>query len=173
MSKRSIWCEFDKDTRKYIKKRDKEQCVVCHRKGALQIMHIFLSRAHGGHGCKENGCLGCITCHRIIDNPIGKEEQKLSQEKMEIAKNYLINAEHLKVDKEFIDSLHYHKQIQRYSNVVVNTHKDFKRCDDCKYCIKITNAKNSIPTYMCQRLNKQISHKGSVCSYFNQKIDKY
>ena len=46
MSTRSKWCEFDKETRKYIKKRDNNECVICHSKGALQIAHIFLSRAN-------------------------------------------------------------------------------------------------------------------------------
>ena len=48
MSKRSQWCEFDKETRKYIKKRDNNECVICHREGALEAMHIFVSRAKGG-----------------------------------------------------------------------------------------------------------------------------
>ena len=52
MTKRSNWCEFDKEARKLIKKRDNNECVICHKKGALQIMHIFLSRAKGGKGCK-------------------------------------------------------------------------------------------------------------------------
>ena len=47
MSKRSNFTEFDKETRKYIKKRDKDKCVICGAKGGLQIMHIFLSRAKG------------------------------------------------------------------------------------------------------------------------------
>ena len=58
MTKRSMWCEFDKDTRKYIKKRDNDRCIICGNKKTLQIMHVFLSRAHGGKGSKENGCLG-------------------------------------------------------------------------------------------------------------------
>ena len=58
MSKRSNWCDYDKNTRKYIKKRDNDKCVLCGAKGALQIMHVFISRAKGGKGCKENGVLG-------------------------------------------------------------------------------------------------------------------
>ena len=34
MSTRSNWSEFDKETRKYIKKRDGEKCIICHSKGA-------------------------------------------------------------------------------------------------------------------------------------------
>ena len=37
MSKRSNFTEFDKETRKYIKKRDKDKCVICGAKGGLQI----------------------------------------------------------------------------------------------------------------------------------------
>ena len=77
MSIRTQWTDFDKETRKYIKKRDNNQCVICHSKGALQIMHIFLSRGQGGKGCKENGCLGCIKCHKILDNPIGEQENRI------------------------------------------------------------------------------------------------
>ena len=53
MTKRSMWCEFDKDTRKYIKKRDNDRCIICGNKGALQIMHVFLSRAHEEKAVKK------------------------------------------------------------------------------------------------------------------------
>ena len=29
MSKRSNWCEFDKNTRKLIYERDKKRCIYC------------------------------------------------------------------------------------------------------------------------------------------------
>ena len=93
MSKRSNWCDYDKETRKYIKKRDENKCILCGSKGALQIMHIFLSRAQGGKGCKENGCLGCVKCHTIIDNPIGNEENKRQKEYLEKCKKHIIEKE--------------------------------------------------------------------------------
>ena len=107
MSKRSNWSEYSLETRKYIKKRDNERCIICGAKGGLQVMHIFLSRAKGGKGCKENGCLGCVKCHQVMDNPIGKEQNELSKKYLEYCKNYLIKKEHI-LDKfncieEFID----------------------------------------------------------------------
>lgn len=109
MSKRSVWCEYDKETRKYIKKRDKEECVICHSRGALQIMHIFMSRAKGGKGDKRNGCLGCVKCHRIMDNPIGKEENKLSKEYLEYCKKYLIEQEQITDIEKLMNELKYNK----------------------------------------------------------------
>ena len=104
MTLRSSYTDFDKETRKYIKRRDKNKCVICGNKGALQIMHIFVSRAKGGKGCKENGCLGCIKCHAILDNPIGAEQNKLSQEYKAKCYQYLFNKEHIIYNDEFIKS---------------------------------------------------------------------
>ena len=47
---RKDWTEYDRETRKYIKKRDNNQCILCNSKNNLQIMHIWLNRAHGGKG---------------------------------------------------------------------------------------------------------------------------
>ena len=93
MSKRSQWAEYDRETRKYIKKRDNNQCFICHNKKDLQIMHIFVSRAKGGKGCKENGVLGCINCHSIIDNPIAIEQNELSKDYLTRCMYYLIEKE--------------------------------------------------------------------------------
>ena len=93
MSKRSQWCEYDKETRKYIKKREKDKCYLCETKGGLQIAHIFISRAQGGKGCKENGVLLCVNCHKIIDNPIGSIQNELSRQYLDRCKNYLIEKE--------------------------------------------------------------------------------
>ena len=86
MSIRSQWCEYNKEERKHIKKRDGDKCVICKNKGALQIMHIFVNRSHGGRGIRTNGVLGCIKCHRILDNPIGEIENAKSKELLEFCK---------------------------------------------------------------------------------------
>ena len=110
MTRRSQWCEFDKETRKIIKERDKGRCIFCGHKGALQIAHIFLSRAFGGRGCKENGVFLCITCHQILDNPIGGK-QKLQKEVIEShCKRYLIEKENIIPNDDFISILKFDKK---------------------------------------------------------------
>ena len=94
MSIRSQWCEFDKETRKYIKKRDNNRCVFCGNNGALQIAHIFLSRAKGGNGCKENGVMLCIKCHQALDN--GKDAS-LRDQINQFCRAYLIEKENKSV----------------------------------------------------------------------------
>ena len=139
MSKRSQWCEFDKETRKYIKKRDNNECVICHKKGALQIMHIFLSRANGGKGCKQNGCLGCVKCHQILDNPIGNEENKRQKEYQEYCEKYLIKKEGIIYNKDFIETLKYKKEIMPIDFEIKKVNKKYDRCKDCKMLVKNKN----------------------------------
>lgn len=109
MSKRSSWCEFGKETRKYIKNRDQNRCILCGSTNNLQIMHIFVNRSHGGKGSKENGCLGCYRCHIILDNPIGAKMNELSKKYKERLKTYLIVKENIEYNKDFIESLRYKK----------------------------------------------------------------
>lgn len=94
-SKRSQWCEFDKPTRKYIQKRDMDRCIYCGRTGALQIAHIFVSRAHGGKGDARNGVLLCVWCHNILDNPIGADACERSANIDKHCRKYLIRKEHI------------------------------------------------------------------------------
>lgn len=68
MSKRSTWCEFNKKERQAIYERDNKRCVLCGSTFGIGIAHIFVSRAHGGKGCKENGVLLCAQCHTCLDN---------------------------------------------------------------------------------------------------------
>lgn len=109
MSKRSKWTDFDKQTKKYIKNRDNNKCVICHCQGALQCMHIFMSRAQGGKGDKKNGCLGCVICHRILDNPLGKKENELSVKYMNYCKKYLIEKENIKDIEKLREELRFKK----------------------------------------------------------------
>lgn len=168
MSIRSNWCEYDKDTRKYIKKRDNNECIICHNKGALQIMHIFMTRAQGGKGCKENGVLGCINCHRILDNPIGEQQNKLSKEMLTYCKNYLIGKEHIKYNKEFIETLKFDKAKylrDKEEQTIVKT-MFIQRCKNCEWLVKNKYGNSTIPTYYC-KLKRQIQNKNSeICNNF-------
>lgn len=170
MTKRSQWCEFNKETRKEIKKRDKDRCIICGSTGALQIMHIFINRSHGGRGCKENGVLGCIKCHRIMDNPIGDKEFELSRKYLDYCKKYLIDKENLKerfTDKEdFKNYLEYNKEkyITKDSvNLADLNLKKLKKCKNCKSLIKIKNNYSSIPCYYCKFLRTKRNKNDLAC----------
>lgn len=188
MSKRSNWCEFDKETRKYIKKRDKEQCIICHNKNGLQIMHIFLSRAMGGKGCKENGCLGCTTCHKIIDNPIGTKQNELSKKYLEYCKNYLMEHEEilktykdekdlvenlLKFDKKKLYNTEINFDIPAKSNLTkseemknISEYKYIKRCKDCSRLIKIPCKGTTLCKYRCKYRKLYLSKNTGACKNF-------
>lgn len=174
MSIRSNWCEFDKETRKYIKKRDNNKCVVCGNKGALQIMHIFINRSHGGKGCKENGCLGCVGCHRIIDNPIGMSENMLSEVYLIKCKEYLIEKEHIEYNKEFIESLKFDKKKYRLETEVKVDKIQIKKYDRCKDCILLVKRKsynNTIPAYYCKYKKININKTTRSCKKFKKRKD--
>lgn len=169
MSIRSKWCDYDKEERKYIKKRDKDKCVICGSKGALQIMHIFLNRSHGGRGIRTNGCLGCIKCHNIIDNPIGTEQNKRSKELLEYCKEYLTKVENINPDNEFIESLKYKKENKTEINTDLNMIRGIKqkeRCKNCKYLIKNKYNKSSIPSYYCKYRHILIHKTTEACKSF-------
>lgn len=79
MSARSRACEFSEKARQAIKQRDKG-CIFC-RLGYMlppedefymethryQIMH-FIPRSQGGLGIPENGAVGCLWHHNMMDN---------------------------------------------------------------------------------------------------------
>lgn len=191
MTKRSSWCEFDKETRKYIKKRDKERCIYCGYKGALQIAHIFLSRAHGGRGTKENGVLLCVTHHQILDNYFSNQESE-KDNILNYCENYLIDKENLKSrfkgKKELIDYLKFDKEKylqeieQKQQKQVIEKQKEetrpitpqhINRCKDCIYLVKDKRYNSSIPNYFCKykkmmRLNKTTK----ACKKFRRKYEK-
>jgi hypothetical protein len=167
---RKDWSEYDRETRKYIKKRDNNQCIItgCGSKNNLQIMHIWVNRSHGGKGCKENGVLGCMHHHQIIDNPIGKEQNELSKKLLQECKEYLIEKENINPDETFIQSLKFKKEI-----VQVNTNLDYikgikqkDRCKHCKYLIKNKYNKSSIPSYYCKYRHILIHKTTEACKNF-------
>lgn len=70
--------EFTAKARKAIHKRDNETCVFCaagyeppedpaYCRTALQIMHI-VPRSQLGMGVEQNGALGCVWHHQMLDN---------------------------------------------------------------------------------------------------------
>lgn len=168
MSKRSNWCEYDKETRKYIKKRDKNKCIICGNKGALQIMHVFMSRAKGGKGCKENGALGCVKCHNIIDNPIGNEQALKQKEYLAYAKQYLIHKENINLDKEFLNSLKYKKVITPIE-FKADINKEINRCKNCKMLVKNKTSNSTIPSYYCKYKKISLNKTTKACKKFIEK----
>ena len=76
--KRTKWTDIDNKTRKYVLDRDKK-CLICGSTYNLTLAHIFLSRAKGGKGSKDNLVTLCSKCHYyIVDNPIGTKYNELS-----------------------------------------------------------------------------------------------
>jgi hypothetical protein len=164
---RKNWNDFDKETRKYIKKRDNNQCVICGATGALQIMHIFVNKAHGGKGSKENGCCGCIRCHVIIDNPIGEEQNKLSKITIEKAKNYLIEKENLTINKKFIDSLKYKKTYREIKPIEIPRFEN--KCRNCKFFKKNKYGNTTLNTYYCVANKKVVGKNNVICKKFKER----
>lgn len=169
MSKRSTWCEFDKETRKYIKQRDGNECVVCHSRGALQIMHIFVSRAHGGRGAKENGCLGCVRCHNELDNGSNPERTKQIKQKCE---GYLIEKENITDIEQLKKDLIYHKQIipidiEQIVQKCKNEQLNAKKCKNCAFLVKDKYKHNStMPTYFCKYRKIYLNKSTKACAKY-------
>ena len=108
-SKRSKFTDISNKTRKEVLERDK-RCLICGREDYLTLAHIFLSRAKGGKGCKENLVTLCSGCHLyILDNPIGKTRNDLSKKYKERLKAYLIAKENIEYNEDFIKSIRYDK----------------------------------------------------------------
>ena len=173
MSIRTNWNEFDKETRKYIKKRDNNRCVICGGKGALQTMHIFLNRSHGGKGCKENGCLGCVKCHKILDNPIGEEQNRLSQDYKAICMQHLFNKEHIIYNDEFIKSLKFDKKKYKEKNEIKVDKIQIKKYDRCKDCIMLVKRKSynsTLPSYYCKYKKTNLNKTTKACNKFRKRL---
>lgn len=163
MSKRSQWCDVSKELRKYIIERDKE-CVNCGAKKPLTMAHIFLSRAKGGKGCKENIVALCNKCHYyILDNPIGKNNIQKSQEIMAKCYQHLFNKENIVYSDQFISTLKYHKV---YDIIKPKIEKQQYRCGNCIYLVKQKNKRNTLPVYYCKLENKIKARKGVICIKF-------
>lgn len=163
MSIRSKWCDVDKETKKYIKNRDK-CCVLCGNTNGLTMAHVFISRAHGGKGCKENIVALCIKCHKYFDNPIGKKERELSITNNYKVKRYLIEKENIILNDGFLNSLKYKKEIIPFEER--QKPKIEQRCKNCRYLVKNKNNKSTIPNYYCKKLNKIVGKNNPKCNKF-------
>ena len=107
---RKQWTDIDQKTRKSVLDRDGHKCILCNSTYNLTLAHIFLSRAKGGKGCKENLVTLCSRCHYyIVDNPIGTKYNELSKKYKERLKTYLIIKENIDYNEEFIESLKYRR----------------------------------------------------------------
>lgn len=163
MTKRSQWCDVSKEVRRYVIERDKK-CIWCGAKKPLTMAHIFLSRAKGGKGSKENIVALCPKCHYYtLDNPIGKENIEKSKEILEKCKKYLIEYEKIVYNDEFINHLKYHKT---YDIINTTIQEKIHRCSECIYLVKKENKRNSIPVYYCNLEKKQKAKKGVICNNF-------
>ena len=163
MSKRSQWCDVSKELRRYIIERDK-CCIICGAKKPLTMAHIFLSRAKGGKGCKENIVALCNNCHYyILDNPIGKSNIEKANEIKARCYQYLFNKENIVYSDEFLKTLKYHKV---YDIIRTTIEKQQNRCGNCAYLVKKTNKRSTLPVYYCKLENKIKARKGVICIKF-------
>lgn len=166
MTKRSQWCDVSKDVRKYILKRDNNKCIICGNKKPLTIAHIFMSRAKGGKGCKENLVALCTNCHYyILDNPIGSIQNELSIQYLDKCKKYLIDIEHLTIDNDFYNMLQYKKEIEKIEiDLSPKVYK--KRCKTCKFLIKSKINNSSIPSYYCKYRHISLNKNTEACKNY-------
>lgn len=162
MSKRSAWCEFSNEERKYMKKREDNRCVICHSSGALQAMHIFVSRAKGGRGVRTNGAMGCCKCHKIMDNPLGTKENELSKKYKEYCEKYLIEKESIKNIAKLKKELVYTKEITPLKMY----DKPIKRCKNCKKLVKNKSKITSFPLYYCKYRKIYLNKSTKACDYY-------
>lgn len=176
MTKRSQWCDIDKETRREVLDRDNNRCIICGSKKPLTIAHIFLNRAKGGKGCKENLVTLCINCHYyILDNPIGRDNILKSQEYLEKCKNYLIEKEHITNSKGFLDSLKfdktsYLKQKQAEYQEKINSPIEYRtKCKDCIMLVKNKSRYTTIQSYYCKFKRKEINKNSKSCKEYKTK----
>jgi hypothetical protein len=165
MGKKKQWVEFDKNVKKYIKKRDGGKCVLCGNEGATQCTHVFLDKLNGGKGCKENGVSLCIDCINKLFKPLGKEEIEYSITKLNEIKHYLIEKENITVNKEFIDSLKFKKEKIPFSIEELKIIQE-RKCKDCIYLIRNKYSNNDIPSYFCKKRKQIVGKKSKVCYNF-------
>nr|DAL31297.1 MAG TPA_asm: CRISPR-associated endonuclease [Caudoviricetes sp.] len=168
MSIRSKWTDFDKETSKYIKKRDNDRCIYCGGRGATQKAHIFKNRSHGGKGCKENGCLLCVKCHQALDNPIGNQSFEADKIKT-FCMEYLQRVENFKADEEFLKSLEYQKGKVEIKIKEIQE-KKFERCKDCIYLAKKNAGNSTISNYYCRIRKIRISKNSKACKKYKSKL---
>lgn len=174
MSIRTQWTDVSKETRKYIKKRDGNKCIICGNKGALTMAHVFLSRAKGGKGSKENIVSLCTKCHYyLLDNPIGEEQNRLSQNYKAICMQHLFNKEHIIYNDEFIKSLKFDKKKYKEENEIKVDKIQIKKYDRCKDCIMLVKRKSynsTLPSYYCKYKKTNLNKTTKACNKFRKRL---
>lgn len=76
-SKRTKAVDISQKVREEVYARDQLKCISCRRPYNLQVAHIYLSRAKGGLGVKENLAILCIQCHLNYDSGKRKAQEKV------------------------------------------------------------------------------------------------
>ena len=90
-SKQARAREFSPAARQMIRERDGDRCIFCEMgypgiptyTCGLQIMH-YIPRSQGGLGIPENGAVGCVCHHQMLDN--GREGLEMKA----LFRNYLM-----------------------------------------------------------------------------------
>jgi len=72
--------EISKAVRQLVWERDGGKCIYCNKAGFSNV-HVFVSRAHGGLGVKENVGTLCMLHHHWLDNGLNRQH-KLVKEKL-------------------------------------------------------------------------------------------
>lgn len=78
-SKRTKAVDISQKVRQEVYARDNLRCISCRSPYNLQVAHIYLSRAKGGLGVKENLAILCIHCHLNYDS--GKDKDRVKVER--------------------------------------------------------------------------------------------
>lgn len=138
--------------------------------------YIFI-QGKGGRGCKENGVMLCVKCHQVMDNPIGKEQNKLANAYLNKCKNYLIREEKIEDIKVLQEKLKFNKieyiekkaqkQVIQEQKTTGNT-KYNKKCKDCSMLIK-SNNNSTIPSYYCKYRKIRLNKSTKICDKFKEK----
>lgn len=136
-------------------------------------MHIFVNRAHGGKGERRNGVLGCVNCHKLIDNPIGADQIAMGQDYLRRCKEYLREVEHINISEhELCEQLKFSKE--RDLPPVPLTPKPpaehwQPKCGDCRYCVRNKRTNSTLPTYFCKRHYCQAKRTAIACAQFEKR----
>jgi 5-methylcytosine-specific restriction endonuclease McrA len=79
-SKRAKACDISKKVKDIVWERDGHRCIVCGSYQAMPNSH-FIRRSQGGLGIPENIVTMCMTCHRMYDQYIDRENMESFVEK--------------------------------------------------------------------------------------------
>ena len=72
-SQRSKACDFSKETKIDMLRRDGYRCILCRASEGLTPAH-YIARSSGGLGILENGACICIECHQSLDHSTSRQK---------------------------------------------------------------------------------------------------